>query len=146
MQKTAQSCIYSVVGGFCIYIVETLSSTLPYIGAANNYFLIEFLVGIVLGVMIVTMVLLCKKPTLIQMLLRFAVLFLSYIFVTVMNGYIGTIRILYEFFSIKTYSSSDNVSGMLTIMFLSVMVITSIIIMVVQGIVLCFRKKRPNEP
>ena len=141
MLGTTRGYLYSLLGGCCTYIVEVLFAMLPYMNIGHGTFILIFVVCIALGVAITTVVLLYKYSTILQMILRSIMLFLSNICLFLLNGYAGTINALHKFFSIKGSSGSDNVSGLLMLVFLSVIAVTSIIVIAVSTIIkICSHK------
>lgn len=136
MNKSVRSCIYAVIGGACLYIVGSMYSLIPYINGITSSlagFEMLFVVGNILSAVIITYVLMYKKSSILQMLLRLVVLFLTVFVLFLLNGYIGTFSVLYKVLSISTTSSRDNVSGMLTLTFYAVAATVSIVILIVTS-------------
>ena len=141
MKKGSCSCIYGVIGGVCLYIIEMFFSLLPYFRNVNFLFEFTFIASLLLGVITAIIVLLYKKPVVYQMVLRFVMLILSYIFVFVLNGFLGTRRIICELFFTQSSVSNDNVSGILTLIFLLVVAIVSVITLVATTILGIYNRK-----
>ena len=137
MKQTTRSCVHAVIGGLCVYVVEFLYALIPYIDGITRsvgFFSILFIAGNLLGALITAFVLLYEKPSMLQMLFRFIILYLTLFVLIVLNGYAGTITALYTWLSIGTTSGSNNVSGLLTLTFYAVVVTVSIIILSVTAI------------
>lgn len=134
MERFRQRCFYGCMGGLGLYIVEFICSILPYIKMSDLLYEIWLITSISIGVAISVFVILHKRTSLLEMIFRFGVMVASYIIAVIVNGYVGITRLLYDILGVNMSSSRDNVSGMLTLTFLTIIISICIVVMIVVTI------------
>lgn len=134
MERYRQRCFYGCMGGLGLYIVEFICSILPYIKMSDLLYKIWLITSVSIGVSISVFVILHKMTSLSEMIFRFGVMVASYVIVGIVNGYIGITRFLYDILGVNMSSSMDNVSGMLTLTFLTIIISICIVVMIVVTI------------
>lgn len=134
MERYRQRCIYGCMGGLGLYIVEFICSILPYIKMSDLLYKIWLITSVSIGVSISVFVILHKMTSLSEMIFRFGVMVASYVIVGIVNGYIGITRFLYDILGVNMSSSMDDVSGMLTLTFLTIIISICIVVMIVVTI------------
>lgn len=145
MERFKQGCFYGCMGGLGLYIAEFFCSLLPYMKVSNLLYEIWLITSIVFGVGISTLAMLYKRTSVLEMLLRFCVMGVLYVMIGTVNGYLGVIKYLYEVLGVYMNSASDNVSGMLTITFLTIVICICIVVMIVVTIISLFSKKMESQ-
>lgn len=139
MNKIKQCFLYGCLGGIILNVVDLICSTLVYISISNLSFEILLTTCITLGCAISIFVLLYKRSTVIEMILRFVVMIVSNFCFMLINAYIGTINYIYKLFNVHTSSVSDNVSGMLSGTFWVIVIgvcVIAIIVVVIKRILI----------
>lgn len=119
MTNLKTSCVYGIIGGLVLYILEFFCSSLPYIRITEIGFNMVFFLSVLLGSTTMIVVMDYKNPPFLQTVWRFFMLLASYIGIDIFNGYTGIVRIVYEALDFHVTSGNDNVSGMLTLAFIS---------------------------
>jgi len=126
--------IIGSLGGLFLYIIETVCSFLVYTKLSFGVFGTLLSALIICAVLIAIFTMIFRTPSFVQILLRFFVFITSYVCIMLINAHIGTILFIEDILSLSSSSSSDNVSGMLTVTVLSIVIIASIITIIVFGI------------
>ena len=139
MERFKHICLYGCIGGLGLYIVEFICSLLPYLNVSHPLFEIWLTASISIGVAISVFVILFKRKSLSEMIFRFGVMVVTYIIAVIVNGYIGIARFMYDILGENTSSYRDNISGMLTLTFLTIVISVCIVIMIVVMIVVAIR-------
>lgn len=140
MQRFIKSCLYGGIGGIILYVVDIFCSSLAYMKISGLWFDILLDGSIIFGGVIAIFTILYKNTSLIQMVGRFVMLLVSFFGIMLLNGYIGTVRFLYDSLNTNNSSSSDNISGMLTLTFLTIVVGISIFTILVMTVIRIYTK------
>jgi len=146
MKQFIRGCLCAFIGGLGLYIAEFFCSTNAYIKMSNWLSAIWIITSIVIGALIAIFVILFKTTSLLEMILRFITMGVSYFCIMLLNAQIGLVLFLYDILDITTYSLQDNVSGLMTTLFLFVILCTSIVTIIVASIIrLCKKRKQKNN-
>ena len=137
MERFKKGCVYGSLGGCSLFIVESLYSSFPYLKVPGLLYECLLIIGIIISVF----VLLYKKSSLTEMMLRFLAMIGTYMSIWMINAHIGAIRFVYEFFKLNTSSASDNASGLATLIFWIIIISVCIIAIVIESIRSVLNKK-----
>lgn len=146
MKRFIRGCLCVLIGGLGIYIAEFFCSTDVYIKRPDRLSALWVVTSIVVGGLISIFVILYKSTSSLEMIFRFITMGISYFCIMLLNTQIGAISFLYNLFGINTYSLQDNVSGMMTTLFLFVIMCTSIVTIILASIIrLCKKRREKNQ-
>ncbi len=145
MERYRERYFYGCMGGLGLCIVEFICSILPYIKISDLLYTIWLITSISIGVALSVFVILYKRTSLSEMIFRFGVMVASYVIVGVVNGYVGITRFLYDILDVDMSSSRDNVSGMLTFTFWTIIISICIVVIIVVTITSLGKKTRDHS-
>lgn len=109
-------------------------SALPYINITSPLYEIWLTICIISGIIISVYLILYRNKSLSTMILRFIILVISSTVIMLFNGYVGIVRFLYRILNLNTCSANDNVSGMLSFTFYSLVIFVCIIAILFMAI------------
>lgn len=126
MNRISSKYLYGVLGGALLYIPFVLFGYLLYMPA--SYSALVALASIVMAIVIVVIALSykCRSPK--ERFLRTLVMLMSFWFVIVLNGSIGTIRLLDRLLHIVDNEANSRVAG-LGLVFFQIVVLSACAIM-----------------
>lgn len=133
MRLGIKSCLYAMPGAILLYIIETISSFFLFINIHIELFQSLFIISIICGVSVVVCAVFYKNVLTRWIALRFFVFWFLYCFIFIVNGYIGTINLLYNIFGVNSSSSNDNASGLLTLTYLTIVFIISVFVTIIKA-------------
>ena len=116
------SCIGIIFGGMILDIICFAVSVLAYINFSDTLFSFSLLGLIFTGCIISITIIIHNRPSVGLMFKRCLILFFSFFFFFVTNGYLGIIRCLYDILNVNVNSSSDNASGMLIATYILILI------------------------
>ncbi|MGN1479026.1 MAG: hypothetical protein ACI4XH_04605 [Acutalibacteraceae bacterium] len=131
---------YGFISGIVIYVISMFFSELVYIKVSDKLF--EFLLYVIIAVSAVfaLLMLFLKNPPIPQMLVRFFSSAFFYVLFFIISAELRVIATIEEYFNFIVTSSSGNVSGMLLLIFLSVVVSLSVVAVIIKSILKVIRR------
>ena len=138
--------LYLIISSFFLYFLNIAISVLPYITNSTESFSFFLILIFVICAIFVVFTLVRKNPKIQIVIFRGLICFCSYICVSVINAYIGTLYIVYDVMNIDVSVERNNGTGVLIltyIIFLIVMIIvTTLIFTIVKKVRTEFNLKK----
>lgn len=128
------SCIGIIFAGMILDVISFVVSVLAYINVSDALFSFFLLGSIFTSCIISINILIHNRPSISLMFKRCFILYFSFFCFFVINGYLGTVRYLYDILNINVTSSSDNVSGLLLATYILTLIIVSVITLFVKAV------------
>lgn len=131
-----------ILCGFLLYIICVGQSWLIYANLSENEFNFIFILLFSLGIFTSIFAMIYKNKTTRQTLISACLLIVSFISFFVIGGYLGIVHWLESFLKINIHSYSENISGLIMIVFILTTIVVIIFTLSIQLIIiyLCNRK------
>jgi hypothetical protein len=127
LNKKMNSFIFGLIAGIIVCFIGVFCSILPYMVFWGKLFTGFFLCALVLGCIVAVFIITHRNPSHIDMIVRFISFVCSFICCYVIGAYLGIWAWLFNLLNVHTTSSSDNVSGLMFLLYFVVVAVVSII-------------------
>ena len=139
--KEIHGWITVIISGIALYVLNLICSMLPYVPVSTHTFFAVFSVTIVIGAAIILVLVFKNREKFRETLLRLILSFISVVGLVIINGHIGTVRILHQVLGFNPNSSADNASGMLSLTFFAIMTAVCIVSLLISSVISVFQKR-----
>ena len=134
-QKNTRCYTWGIVSGVILYVLSLVCAELPYLNISDQTFCTLYAISIIIGAATIVALVFKNREIIWVTLLQLVFMFMSLSCLFVINGYLGTIRFMHELFGISANSTTDNVSGMLSLTFFAIMAVICIISIGITSII-----------
>lgn len=141
MKPAVRISLFGILGGILYTIGQFICTSLPYIKMSDNTFNTLFILAIIWGIIVSCFTVCFKSQTIIEKIIRFVIMIIVPILIIMMRGY----RFIYDLLNLDGGSGSDNVSGMMTLSYIVVVIISCIIFTIRESIVKAIIKQRTKK-
>ena len=139
------SCIYGGIAGTVVCLIGIIRSWVPYLVISSNFSAFLIIITSASGVAVAIVAMLFRHSSLVAMIIRYFVFFLSIGGCYILGAYLQIWTTLLQLLYTKADTVADNVSGLLFITYLLVVGVATTATIVFRGVVTMIKNISSGE-